>query len=158
MKSEKLQELEANTPQDPNTIYGFFGEYRFLSNFHPCEITDDYELIYPSTENAYQAAKHNAVDVRKLFVNISPGGAKKLSKKIKPVENWDNIKLMVMKKLNKQKFTKHEELKNKLLATGDKILVEGNWWNDIFYGVCNGVGENNLGKILMEIRNEVKVS
>jgi predicted NAD-dependent protein-ADP-ribosyltransferase YbiA (DUF1768 family) len=42
-----------------------------------------------------------------------------------------------------------------LKATGDEELVEGNWWNDTFWGVCNGVGENNLGKLLMKIRAEL---
>lgn len=51
---------------------------------------------------------------------------------------------------------KNSELGNKLEATGDSLLVEGNWWHDTFWGVCNGFGENNLGKLLMKIREELK--
>ncbi|NWN81082.1 NADAR family protein, partial [Bacillus sp. (in: firmicutes)] len=47
-------------------------------------------------------------------------------------------------------------LKNKLLQTGESILIEGNTWGDKIWGVCNGVGENKLGKILMKVRNELK--
>ena len=50
------------------------------------------------------------------------------------------------------------ELREKLLDTGDAELIEGNWWNDTTWGVCNGVGENRLGKLLMQIRAEIKDS
>ena len=49
-----------------------------------------------------------------------------------------------------------EDLKEKLLATGDKILIEGNTWNDDFWGKCSDNGKNNLGIILMKIREEIK--
>jgi predicted NAD-dependent protein-ADP-ribosyltransferase YbiA (DUF1768 family) len=47
----------------------------------------------------------------------------------------------------------HLELRGLLLATGDAHLEEGNWWGDYFWGVCKGKGENNLGKILMKVRD-----
>ena len=56
----------------------------------------------------------------------------------------------------KQKFTKHKDLKEKLLATGDAYLEETNHWHDTFWGVCKGKGQNHLGKILMEVREELK--
>ena len=55
----------------------------------------------------------------------------------------------------RQKFT-DSDLKEKLLATGDAELIEGNHWGDVIWGVCNGIGENNLGKLLMNIRNDLK--
>jgi hypothetical protein len=48
-------------------------------------------------------------------------------------------------------------LKQLLLATGDKELIEGNTWGDTFWGVCNGIGQNHLGKILMAKRTELKL-
>lgn len=54
------------------------------------------------------------------------------------------------------KFTQHEFLKEALLATGDSELIEGNTWRDYFWGVCNGKGQNKLGKILMRIRAELR--
>jgi len=54
------------------------------------------------------------------------------------------------------KFTKHESLKEKLLATGDEELVEGNDWNDRVWGKVDGVGENHLGRLLMKIRAELR--
>jgi len=42
-----------------------------------------------------------------------------------------------------------------LIATGDTELIEGNDWEDTFWGVCNGMGENNLGKLLMKVRQSL---
>ena len=57
----------------------------------------------------------------------------------------------------RQKF-KYPELREQLLSTGDQELVEGNWWRDFYWGVCNGVGDNNLGKLLMKIRDDINTS
>jgi predicted NAD-dependent protein-ADP-ribosyltransferase YbiA (DUF1768 family) len=75
------------------------------------------------------------------------------SVKLRP--DWESIKLDVMETAVRIKFT-DPELAAKLIATGDEELIEGNWWNDTFWGVCNGVGENHLGKILMKVRADIK--
>lgn len=133
----------------------FSGKNRWLSNFWPAEVELD-GVTYASVEHAYQAAKTTNNDDRALFHGISAGVAKKLSKKIKVRDDWDNIKIEVMINLNLQKYQKHPDLAAKLIATGDQPLVEGNTWGDVFWGVCNGVGENHLGKILMEIRKIIQ--
>jgi predicted NAD-dependent protein-ADP-ribosyltransferase YbiA (DUF1768 family) len=61
-----------------------------------------------------------------------------------------------MEELVRRKFA-DPELAEKLLATGDEELVEGNTWNDRFWGVCRGEGRNELGKILMRVRAELRV-
>ena len=74
----------------------------------------------------------------------------------KDLEDWDTYKkFMLMKRLLKMKFA-IPELKEMLLATGDEELVEGNYWHDTIWGVCDGVGENHLGKMLMEIREDLR--
>jgi predicted NAD-dependent protein-ADP-ribosyltransferase YbiA (DUF1768 family) len=60
-----------------------------------------------------------------------------------------------MEDLSRQKFS-HPELRQKLLDTGSCTLVEGNTWGDTFWGVCDGVGENHLGKLLMTIRADLE--
>jgi len=55
-----------------------------------------------------------------------------------------------------QKFLQNPELRDKLLATNDAYLVEGNNWKDTYWGICNGVGENWLGRILMIVRHALK--
>lgn len=137
-------------------VKGFFKEYRFLSNFCLAEVEYD-GLKYASTEHAYQAAKtEDAAQRRRIRESQKPADAKRLGKQVKMRSDWEQIKIGVMKELVLQKFSKHKELKEKLLATGDAHLEETNTWNDTFWGVCRGKGHNWLGKILMEVRNEIK--
>lgn len=65
--------------------------------------------------------------------------------------NWDDDKMRLMADLLLQKF-ENTELGGRLLATGNKYLVEGNTWNDTLWGVSNGRGRNLLGLMLMEVR------
>lgn len=136
-------------------ICKFSGKYSFLSNFHLCDIIDlDYpEIKYPSLENAYQASKTSDKEERKKFTNITPGQSKRLGRKVKLREDWDSIRIQIMEQLLRQKF-KQPLLKDKLLKTNGCKLIEGNNWNDYFWGICNGKGHNNLGKLLMQIRLE----
>lgn len=135
-------------------INGFDGEFRWLSNFWKCEVELD-GMKFDSTENAYQAAKCENIAERIKFVNISPGQAKRLSRKIKVREDWNSVKLEIMEDLLRQKF-QIKELADLLVATGDCHIEETNSWGDVFWGVCKGVGQNNLGKLLMRIRSELK--
>lgn len=58
-----------------------------------------------------------------------------------------------MKRIVFDKFYKHQHLKDQLLETGDRYLEETNDWADSYWGVdTKKGGENNLGQILMEIR------
>lgn len=134
-------------------IDDFHGDNFFLSNFYPYPV--EFEgLTYPSNEHAYQAAKTLDLDKRKEFTNpnVSAGQSKKMGRTVKLREDWDSVKLGVMKQLLVRKFS-DKELRKKLNDTGDCELVEGNYWNDTYWGVCKGVGENHLGKLLMEIRS-----
>ena len=71
-------------------------------------------------------------------------------------EDWDRIKKRIMFKLVKDKFTRDETLRTKLLGTGNDLLVEDNTWGDTYWGKCNGKGKNHLGKILMRVRHELR--
>lgn len=136
-------------------IASFQGEYRFLSNFYPSEVELD-GMVYPTIEHAFQAAKTLNLDMRESIRQAStPGKAKRLGR-IAPLRaDWLGVRLDVKYGLVKQKFSK-EPLRTKLLNTGDAELIEGNWWGDTFWGVCMGKGENNLGKILMRVREELR--
>ena len=54
------------------------------------------------------------------------------------------------------KFKHNPRLLTKLLATGDAHIEEGNYWNDTYWGVCKGEGYNHLGRILMQVRGELR--
>jgi ribA/ribD-fused uncharacterized protein len=140
-------------------IDAFRGEYRFLSNFWPCYVNFG-DLVYPSTEHAYQSAKVEDPVIKARIRDCStPAQAKEYLgiHNIQPGPTWDiNKKLEVMEQLQMIKFGGSQPLLTRvLLATGDALLVEGNTWNDTFWGVCNNNGENNLGKILMQVRTDL---
>jgi len=138
-----------------DVIDSFHGDYRFLSNFWKVDVYYD-GLIYPSTEHAYQAAKTLDRATRIAFSQMpNCAQVKKAGGKLALRPDWDQVKLKVMKELLDEKFS-FDDLAQKLLATGDKELIEGNTWNDKFWGVCNGVGENHLGRLLMEKRSELR--
>ena len=138
-------------------IRSFQDEYFFLSNTYPCEI----EFMgdkYPSVEHAYQAAKvmdSNQEEIRiKIRDSKTPRELRKLGNRCPLRNDWHNIRVGIMKELVVKKF-KILEFKQKLLDTGEATLISGNSWNAVFWGVSYGRGENNLGKILMEIRSKL---
>lgn len=138
-------------------IKEFQGEYRWLSNFVPCKIMLD-SVEYPSVEHAYMSAKSNDIEWKKFCSNPNnkAGEVKKKSKGIKLIENWDIIKFEVMKCCLIQKYNQ-EPYKTKLIQTKREHIQEGNMWGDKVWGVClkTGNGENNLGKMIMEIRDNL---
>ena len=134
----------------------FRGKYGFLSNFYECEIKYG-SLKFKSVESAFQALKSKDYSVRKKFENLSPSDSKRLGRSIELRKDWNDIRIKVMLYLVRLKF-KDEKLKKMLLETGDEELVEGNWWNDKFWGVDlrSGEGRNMLGRILMKVREECR--
>ncbi len=137
-------------------ISSFRDEYFFLSNFYPVEIKLD-GIVYPNAESAFQAQKTLNVEERRKFSMLkNPVQAKRLGRKVKLRDDWEEVKLDIMTEVVSQKFLQHPHLIEMLLQTGDEELVEGNKWGDRFWGVCKGKGENHLGKILMKIRDAYK--
>lgn len=133
----------------------FEGKYDWLSNFYITDIEYD-GIIYKSSEHAFQAAKSSDKEVREWVGQANtPAEAKKRGRKVVKRDDWEDIRIEVMEEILINKFSKRP-LRQKLRQTGDEELVEVNWWGDKFWGVCRGVGENNLGKLLMKIRNLIK--
>lgn len=131
------------------------GRHRFLSNFYFCERGVEFEgLIYPSSEHAYQSAKTLDLKLREIFTvrGISPAQAKRLGRALKDRSDWESDKERVMLACIVSKFGRDTELQEKLRNTGDRRLIEGNTWDDTYWGVCNGVGHNRLGELLMQVR------
>lgn len=133
-------------------ITDFRGEHAFLSNFWMFPI--EYEgILYPSTEHAYQAAKYYDRERKERIAAMpKPGQAKRAGQEPGIREDWRDVSIAVMREVCEIKF-QDPVLRAKLDATKGEILVEGNTWGDTFWGICNGVGENWLGRILMEIRD-----
>lgn len=137
-------------------INQFKDNYSFLSNFFPCCVELD-GALYPTVEHAFQAAKTTNLEDRiKICAASIPGEAKRLGRKLQLRNDWEAVKIEVMKSLLEKKF-QLPALREALLATGDQELVEGNYWGDAFWGfdLNNDRGENHLGKLLMDLRGSL---
>lgn len=134
------------------TIDHFRGEHAFLSNFYAAPVT--YRGVpYPSVEHAYQAAKSDPPAAH--LAGVSAANAKKMGRGLRLRPDWEQVKVGVMRDLLRLKFA-IPELRAMLLATGDARLVESNSWGDSFWGVYHGRGENWLGRLLVEVREEIR--
>jgi ribA/ribD-fused uncharacterized protein len=100
--------------------------------------------------------QYTPADFREMISRVlHPGTVKKIGNKMSIRKDWNEKKLEIMNWAVREKF-KDAKLAEMLLDTGDEELVEGNTWNDTFWGVCEGKGHNHLGKILMCVRDELR--
>ena len=133
----------------------FRNEYWFLSNMYPCSIwyegALDGKYIFRSVETIFQMMKCDDDNEKKGFELLNGFEAKKRGRRVKLRDDWNEIKLDVMRDILEVKFS-IPDLRNKLIRVNDEI-VEDNNWGDRYWGRCNGIGKNMLGKLLMEIRD-----
>jgi len=143
-------------------IKEFQGPWRGLSNFEGPEIQYGH-IWYKKPENAYQAAKFLDLGLRKEFVDLDPGEAKRLARKNKDLirPDWRVINWTVMNIVNRQKYLDRIYL-DLLLRTGTAYLTEGNTWHDNYWGACSCAKcakekkYNRLGTLLMDIRDQME--
>lgn len=138
-------------------FWGKTGEYSAFSNFAPYPIKLDGKL-WPTTEHYFQAMKAVEPSEREAIrKEKSPGKAKAMGRNVRLVKGWDSLKLDVMRKALRAKFTQYSELMDLLLATDNAKIVEASPV-DYFWGEGDGSGENWLGRLLMELRDDCKQS
>ena len=147
-------------------INSFRNKYYFLSNFFPCIIMY-HGVAYRSVESAFQAQKADTslsddarLEVQKRFANLAPDQAKHLGRHIVLRADWEKVKKSVMRDLLMVKFS-NGQFRKLLLETGDEKLIEGNSWHDNYWGSCicprcGNRGRNELGKMLMEVRDTLR--
>lgn len=137
-------------------ITSFTGDYRWLSNYSPHGFYI-HGVLFKTNEHFYQAMKTSNNEEKIKIINCnSPGAAKKLGQLCSLRDDWNNVKLDIMRIGLKNKFNQNPIIKQYLIDTGDEELIEGNYWKDTYWGVCDGKGENWLGKLLMELRANFK--
>lgn len=137
------------------SITQFNEEYRWLSNFWRCDVWSCGQT-YPTVEHAYQAMKTCDLDAREVIRGQpTPGEAQRRGRYLVLRPEWEDIRIGVMERLVRDKFTRHADLGLLLRETGVRQLIEGNDWGDRFWGVSNGAGLNHLGRILMGVRAEL---
>lgn len=141
-------------------IKNFSGKYSFLSNFYNSPIVIN-GLTYSTVEHYYQSQKFEQKELQETVRNsTTPSRAKRIGRKHKLRDDWEEVKEDVMFVALKKKF-ENEPLKIKLIGTHPNILIEGNYWHDNYWGFCTCSKcrdikkQNNLGKILMRIREEL---
>ena len=161
---EDLQPYDLALEGEP--IDRFQGETRWLSNFEESEVMWN-AISFKTVEHAYQAAKTSIpAEIEKVQSCATPGKAKRAGRKVTLRPDWEKVKIGIMAVLNLQKYSRHPELREKLLATGHRPLIEGNEWSDRFWGKCGAklpdgsrgklTGQNWLGRILMIIRENLR--
>lgn len=143
------------------TIDKFEGQYAFLSNFYTSPISDG-NKIFPTVEHYFQAAKTDDMrDYLAIQSALTPGISKRFGRKVKLRSDWEEIKDQVMLDAIRLKFNSQTTLALQLLATGKSELIEGTTWHDNYWGNCTCPkcakiqGQNKLGKILMQVRDEL---
>ena len=143
-------------------ITSFTDQNGFLSNFFFCRVkVHDIEAV--TAEHAFQALKTLDNSERHQVLECStPGQAKRMGQRITLRPDWEDIKIDVMRSVVRAKFTQNLELAAQLIRTKDVPLIEGNNWGDQFWGMTfnqhtqSWEGENHLGKILMQVRQELQ--
>lgn len=150
----KFNEDIENTEEDK--ITRFRGKYLFLSSTYICPI--EYNGIkYNNSEVAFQSMKFDEVGMRRQIAKLSAKEAREISRKYPLKNEWHKIKDAIMYDITLCKFKQNKDLAKMLLSTGNKELIQENDWNDTVWGTVNGIGENKLGKILMRVREEIKL-
>jgi ribA/ribD-fused uncharacterized protein len=138
-------------------INRFAGEHRYLSNFYPCDVTlydGEHEITGRTAEHVYQAAKAAYVNEQAWVLQAETASdAKRRGREITCRPEWDQVRKQVMLDVVLAKFTQHPGLAELLTATAPARLVEGNTWDDRYWGTVNGEGANWLGRILMMTRD-----
>ena len=117
-------------------IKQFRGDFFFLSNFYECPVTYE-QLTYTNNEAAFQAQKCTSDAEKIQFTKLNPTEAKKLGRKVNLRKDWEAVKVKIMEEIVRAKFRQNTELADKLLATGDAYLEEGNTWGDRIWGTVN---------------------
>jgi ribA/ribD-fused uncharacterized protein len=136
--------------------------YGVFSNLYPRPITFE-GTVFATAEHAYQAGKARKQEVREWILSApTPGLVAMAAHGLYTwdiVSNWSQIKYQRMRDVLCAKFTQHEDLREILISTGDARLVEaGRVANAVnrTWGEVNGKGLNMLGRLLMEIRDELR--
>jgi len=136
-----------------DSIQGFSGSWAFLSNFYPSPL-EWKNFLFPSVENAFQAAKSDDSQAWDRLTSLTPDDAAAFGRSLILRPDWESVKLSVMAELLELKF-EIPALRRRLIASRPLTLINDAWWGDRFWGVTKDTGENHLGRLLMELRDKL---
>lgn len=130
------------------------GKYGFLSNFY-CSPIAVGSQVYPTVEHFYQSSKTLLPEESEMVRHLkTPKEAKFAGAHVTLREDWEDMKEEVMLTGLRAKFTQHQDLRERLLATLDSLLHEDSPW-DKYWGYVGGKGLDRLGKLLAQVRDEL---
>lgn len=142
-------------------VIGFYPrEFYPFDNFSSFKVEWN-EYLFASVEEAYQAASFMGSDeelVEKIKKSHSADEAQRIAyaNRDKRREDWDDVKISIMEELLRLKIEQNPYVKKKLLQTGDYMIVEDSPKDDFWGWGPNRNGQNNLGKLWMKLREELK--
>lgn len=142
-------------------VIGFYPrEFYPFDNFSSFKVEWN-GYLFSSVEEAYQAASFMGSDeelVEKIKKSHSADEAQRIAyaNRDKRREDWDDVKISIMEELLRLKIEQNPYVKKKLLQTGDYMIVEDSPKDDLWGWGPNRNGQNNLGKLWMKLREELK--
>jgi len=141
-------------------FWGITDTYGCFSNFYPCKFKCFNDLEFNCTEQAFMYAKaitFNDIEIaNKILAESDPKKIKALGRQVKNFNDdiWNDLRFMYMRLVNYSKFSQNIELLNKLVSTGSAYLFEASPYDSIWGIGKFGDGQNLLGQVLMQIRED----
>jgi len=137
----------------------FFYEHEFyvFSNYSSFMLEWKGKL-YPTSEHAYHSEKFEDENIKEQIRNTRSAHDSQVfanKNKDKRRKDWDDVKLGIMKEILKAKVSQHPYVMKKLIESGSKELIEDSWRDDFWGWGPSKDGENHLGKLWMEVRDEL---
>lgn len=157
MIADDIPVLGTDTPE---RVCFYERDYYVLSNFSAFKLKWE-NLVFDTAEAAYHWEKfHGYSDIQGSILRASSAhDAYKIAEvhAEKKRSDWDQVKVSIMLRILRAKAYQHEYVRRKLLATGDRELIEDSW-RDSFWGWGKDRnGKNMLGKLWMQVRNEFRL-
>lgn len=151
------------TLDNESEIFFYEQEFYVFSNFSSFQIVHGGHK-FPTSEHMYHwkrfqlASSGGASDIAQRILKArSAHDAFKMAQEYKHLqyENWDLVKVAEMKKILKLKVEQHDYVKQKLLESKGRVLIENSWRDSVWGWGPDRDGQNLLGKLWMEIRQEI---
>lgn len=158
LKSLNRDNYKKDISKNTYKIYSFSGKLSFLNNKELIvgfKLVDELGVEYSSVENAYQASKTNDLNKRIFISTLSPWDSVTVGKTILVDKKFTLKKEIIMYNFLVQKFSK-EPYRSLLINTWNSFIEYKNNHGDNFWGTVDEYGQNKLGCLLMNVRDQLK--
>jgi ribA/ribD-fused uncharacterized protein len=156
-----METIECHGLDTPERVCFYEQDFYVLSNFSSFSL-EWCGFRFPTVEHVYHWLKFIDSDELQQEIADAPSAHEAFQiaqvNKSRRRADWDDVKTRLMLKLLRAKVQQHEYVRRKLLATGDRELVENSWRDDFWGWGPNKDGTNMLGKLWMEVRAELRAS